>query len=576
MIEIKRYYKAVLIALAIGLVIGLTSLYILFFTTLGSKFIVKLQLAKYSQYKNISIGKIEGSLSRRVIIHDLKLGGLKNFPAGSVLQIQSLWVRIGLFTKKLDAELKNGVFKTTDSDAVYFSGTCNDGILSLDLKGDSFDLRELTGLLPEELAATSMSGVLKDIKISITGDVSALNVNGKLGAKNVHYNDLIIEKCSSIILNLTLRSSDKKGGVKGDVTIKDASIGLKNYPNIVIMLEAGSAVFPGDGSNDIALKTIRGKLKLPNSESILFDGSYQNALLDLGIYSNTIDLKDAINLLEDKKGLAGVSGIVKSLDIRIKGTLLEQAVTGTFRIAKIIRQDFSISDCPGVLALRLKIVQKAIVLSGEIILNSGTVSGPKTAIIALQKSKILFDGDSKNPALNIRGNSTVNGTNIDIALTGMLDKPDIVLKSVPSMPEERLMLMVATGKNWTGAEDALSKGKISPDLAKDFVSYFVFSDPENSMGKKFGLDNFSIKYDDKTQGASVKKDITDKTLLSYGVEQPKEPGKEKEITHRIGVEQKLTDNISLSGKRELTQGSKTDGKDAKPNDEVVVKYKATF
>jgi len=38
----------------------------------------------------------------------------------------------------------------------------------------------------------------------------------------------------------------------------------------------------------------------------------------------------------------------------------------------------------------------------------------------------------------------------------------------------------------------------------------------------------------------------------------------------------LTDNISLSGKRELAQGSKADGKDAKPNDEVVVKYKAVF
>jgi autotransporter translocation and assembly factor TamB len=224
----------------------------------------------------------------------------------------------------------------------------------------------------------------------------------------------------------------------------------------------------------------------------------------------------------------------------------------------------------------LKIVQKAIILNGEIILNSGNVSGPKTAIINLQKSKILFDGDSKNPALNIRGDSTVNGINIDIMLTGMLDKPDIVFKSVPPMPEERLMLMVATGKGWTGAEDALNKGKISPDLAKDFVSYFLFSDPGNGMGEKFRLDNFSIKYDDKTQGASVKKDITDKTLLSCGVEQPKETGKEKEITRKIGVEQKLTENISVSGKRELTQGSKADGKDTKPNDEVVVKYKAAF
>ena len=500
MIKIRRYYKATLMILATGLIIGLTSLYVLFFTTTGSEFIIKLQLAKYSQYKNISIGKIEGSLLRKVIIYDLKIGGLKNLPLGSMLQIQSLRVKVDLFTKKLDMEFKNGVFKTPSSDAIYFSGMCNDGIFGLDVNGDSFDLRELTGLLPEELAATSMSGVLRDIKISITGDIS----------------------------------------------------------------------------NGIVLKVIHGKLKLPNSESILFDGSYQNALLDLGIYSNTIDLKDAINLLEDKKGLAGVSGMVKSLDIRIKGTLLEQAVTGTFQIAKITRQDFSISDCPGILALRLKMAQKAIILNGEIIFNNGTVSGPKTAIINLQKSKIVFDGDIRNPALDIRGNSTVNGTKIDIALTGLLDKPDVALRSVPPMPEERLMLMVATGKNWAGAEDVLNKGKISPDLAKDFVSYFVFSEPGNNMGKKFGLDNFSLKYDDKTQGVSVKKDITNKTLLNYGVEQSKEMGKEKEITHKIGVEQKLTKNISLSGKRELTQGSKTDGKDTKPNDEVAVKYQAAF
>jgi len=107
MINIRRHYKATLMILATGLIIGLASLYILFFTTTGSVLIVKLQLAKYSQYKNISIGKIEGRLPGKVIIHDLKIGGLKNFPLGSTLQIQSLWVKMDLFTKKLDVEFKN-------------------------------------------------------------------------------------------------------------------------------------------------------------------------------------------------------------------------------------------------------------------------------------------------------------------------------------------------------------------------------------------------------------------------------------------------------------------------------------
>jgi hypothetical protein len=344
MMKIRQYHKAALMTLVAELIIGLASLYILFFTTTGSEFIVKLQLAKYSQYKNISIGRIEGSLSRKIIIHDLRIEGLKNLPPDSALQIQNLWVKMGLFTKKIEAEFKNGILKTPRSDAVYFNGTCNDRIFSLDVNGNSFDLRELTGLLPATPASNSMSGVLRNIKLLITGDVDALNVKGKLEAGNARYNDLIIEKCSSIILNLTLRPSDKKGGVKGDVTIKDASLALKNYPNIVIMLESGIVVLPGDGGDDIILKTIHGKLKLPNSESIFFDGSYKNALLDLGIYSNTIDLKNAINLLEDKKGLTGASGIIKSLDISIKGTLLEQAVSGTFWIAKITRKDFSISD----------------------------------------------------------------------------------------------------------------------------------------------------------------------------------------------------------------------------------------
>ena len=65
----------------------------------------------------------------------------------------------------------------------------------------------------------------------------------------------------------------------------------------------------------------------------------------------------------------------------------------------------------------------------------------------------------------------------------------------------------------------LGQGKVSPDLAGDFIDYFVFGGSGARLSEQLGIRGFSVKYDKNKKGLEVKKAISDKLEASYGVEQ---------------------------------------------------------
>ncbi len=326
----------------------------------------------------------------------------------------------------------------------------------------------------------------------------------------------------------------------------------------------------------IVVDIFNGRLLLPASEAILIQGNYEKGTLDVNAYSKQVNLRAIFDLFAENKALRKISGVISDLDIDIKGTFLEPQLTGKFFIKQLLHNGFSIMDCPGNLRLNLSDMKEDLKLEGEVVVDSGMISARNTTIM-IQPSKVIFSGNPKSPSFDIKGFSTIEKTKIKIVMKGSMDNPDIKLTSEPSLPQGKLLLMLATGKSWKGVDTSLEKGQVSADVAADLIDYLVFGGSGSKLAKQFGISNLSVKFDNTTKGIGVTKEITDKVEVSYGVEQSQIDGQNGQTTQKVGTGYKVTETISVEGQREVQQQDKTQTQDEpKANDKLLLKFKKKF
>ncbi|MBN3038122.1 MAG: translocation/assembly module TamB domain-containing protein [Candidatus Omnitrophica bacterium] len=324
------------------------------------------------------------------------------------------------------------------------------------------------------------------------------------------------------------------------------------------------------------VKIDNGRLKLPDSNPILFYGRYSNSSLDVNAYCNQVYVREFLDLFAETSILKSLSGKIIGLDVYVKGSLFEPELQGEFVVEELIKNGFSMANCPVTFKVTLKDLKAGLKVFGEMQAKSGIIKGPKTAAVELQESKIVFSGNPKAPKLALNGSANVEGTKINISLRGSIDKPDLELKSEPAWSEERLLLMLATGKSWKNTETVLGKGEISTELARDFVDYFFFGGSGTKIAKSFGVDDVAFKYDSKTKGIELKKSISDKLEATYGLEQSQKTDSETSTTQKVGGGYKVTDSISVGAERELRIDTTGEAEKAQTNDKLMLKYKKQF
>ncbi len=331
----------------------------------------------------------------------------------------------------------------------------------------------------------------------------------------------------------------------------------------------------------LTIKINNGRFISSLSDPILFYGDYQNGNLNFNLYSKQVSVQGVLGLFIKDGIFKEVSGRITDFDIYLKGGFSKPELSGEFILENLSWKRFSIAGCPGSFDLSLKNIKHSLELHGEIVINKGTVSGSKTAVVELSRSKILFSGDPKMPSFHLDGTSGVEGVTINLSLRGRRDNPKIKLTSEPPETEAKLLLMLATGKRWKGSEAMLSKGQLSADIAKDFVDYFVFSGSGKKIAQYFGLREISVEYDKEAIGVGVKKAVSGKVEASYGIKQSQEKEGDSVTTHKVGAEYKVSGDISLGVEKELKQKDSTgqinDISDADAAEEkVYLKYRKEF
>lgn len=328
----------------------------------------------------------------------------------------------------------------------------------------------------------------------------------------------------------------------------------------------------------LAFTVYNGRLKLPFSDTILFYGNYTDKTLDLNIYSKKVSAIEIIELFTHKHFLNTMSGIFSDVNLHITSKNKYLAMEGNFFIDKIVKNKLSITGCPGSVMMYCDDLFETMTLTGEIVFKSGIASGSNTAVITLDPSKIVFESDPKRPQLNIRGRSIVENVNISVILQGTADAPKLRLSSYPPLSQDILLIMLATGKTWGTQSLGLGQDKISANLVRDFVDYFIFAGKGTELARHLGFSDISLTFNRQTKGVGVKTSIVDKVQVSYEVE-PAEVGDGEGLsTQTVGGQLKITDTVSLGAEKELRQKSSEETTDQNLNEEdkVYLQFKKRF
>jgi len=364
------------------------------------------------------------------------------------------------------------------------------------------------------------------------------------------------------------------GLVFHDIEINDPKVIL---PGSLVRIQKLEVYFKSFNLEGINTKIHNGRTQLAGLGQVAFCGSLEKGNIDGNIYSKGFNVAGISNLFPKAKELKNASGLITDIDIYVKGKFTKLKFTGKFRIEKLFRDGFSLSNCPSFFDLELKNVNKYPKLNGTITLNSGAASGAKTALINIEKSEIAFFEGFKEAFLNLKGTSKVEGTRINILLKGTFNKPELKLISNPPLSQERLLIMLMTGKSWKATEAALYKREFSPDLVKDFLDYFIFSSPSNELVRHLGISDVFVTFEQQKKGLSVKKAITEKINASYAVEKTGGEQKMPATTQRVGGEYKITECLYVGAEKELKQDNKSETtEEQKANDKVSVRFKKNF
>ncbi len=310
------------------------------------------------------------------------------------------------------------------------------------------------------------------------------------------------------------------------------------------------------------------RLMAPAADPIVFDGTWTKGQLSLNAYTNSLTPADLRPFFPSSRLLQLSSGTVGDVSVRLSGDWQRPDVEASFLVQQLSRKGFVLSRAPGVFTGALVKVGRSIDVHGTLLLKQGRLTGRDIAI-TLQPSRLFFSGTLRNPTYDMKGTAVIAGTKIRITLTGTRIKPEMRLASSPPLPQERLLLMLATGRSLAGRDANPEAGEISSDLAADFIDYLLFDGQGSRLAQRVGITGLSLMYQPETNTGGLKTTLVDKLSVTYQAEQPRPDERLVEtgeplgpVEHTLGVEYKVTDTTSLKveGERELlSPGSSVTG-----------------
>lgn len=378
----------------------------------------------------------------------------------------------------------------------------------------------------------------------------------------------------------TLETSSINGGFLDHLVLKD--LVFKDWPGLpdgyALRVQKLDFFLTGIGLEGLNLEIHNGRFSFDGSMPLVFDGDLQGGELDFSFYSEDFYLASLRPFFSDSPELRKVGGIVRCLDAHLTGPLADPSVSGSFSIAELTIETAQVLDCRATFDVKVKFDQAQLIFKGRIDVLGGRLKLPYSEI-ELGEGQIFFEGEPDNPRLHLDGSSLVQGVKIKISLRGILKEPVLKVSSDPALPEMKILAMLATGKSWSGVEDAWAQGEVTPQIAAEFLDFFFLGKLTGGLAQRLNITNFSVKNDGSGKGVNVAARVSPKTELRYGIERSgNQTSGESLLTQRVGVGYDLTDELSLEAQTRAVsaKSAANHSKTQLTPDALYLKYRKSF
>ncbi len=373
----------------------------------------------------------------------------------------------------------------------------------------------------------------------------------------------------------------KIGGVEGSIgrhlVIKDVEIGRfkRHLPqDFIVRVSKVDVFFTSLFLKGLNIEVHNGRMIFPDSSSIVLDGSLQDGVFEGDVFGKNIHLADARRLAPAVKELADLQGVVERLECHLKVSSRRFAVEGKAYVTEVRGDRFILQDCP------VGFLWEYAASNGpwaSMSIYGGHLELPHTAVILKPGRVILADG-LRDVRLDLKGFSQVENVSISIYLRGTLKEPKLRLDSDSSLSQERLLVMLLTGKSWSSAEESLSQGGVSADLIKDTLDYLFFGGKVTDVARALGVSDVHLEIDQNKKGVGLGTQITSRARLNYTVSQQDGSRGNASVTQKAALVYKVVDHLSVEGEKEMRSQESITNTTQLPetNDAVFLKYKQNF
>lgn len=344
----------------------------------------------------------------------------------------------------------------------------------------------------------------------------------------------------AVVPQVSLEAGRWSGAIARQVTLHGARLSGRSgiLPGYEMRVQKADLYFSQPSCRGLNIEFQNARWRMPHSDPAVIDGVYQEGVLEARLFASRLELSDLIAFFPPNTFPRGARGRLRDVDLKIEGSLRALHVQGGFKIEVFESRQAYVKEAAGRLDVRLFRDGR---VEGTVTFARGVIVLPRTDIHLLQ-ARVRFDGDPRRPSYEGFGEAVVAGIHITLSCEGIGDQPKLRLSSDPPMPEEKLWLMLGTGRGWQGAEAALEQGRLSPDVVGDFLDTFVLGGLGGRLAEQWGVRNVSLTYNERERGFDVTKSLTDHVGVLYGRREPvPQPGNTTlavPVTDRIVVEYK--------------------------------------
>lgn len=353
-------------------------------------------------------------------------------------------------------------------------------------------------------------------------------------------------------------------------------------PGNMLRVQALSVRLHALALSGLAVDIDNGRLFPHGDEAVVMNVKVRGNSFTANIYTHALDLADVRDILTKFFDVPPMKGTLRNIDLVAGGFFNRPWVAGQFTAERIVRNGFVLEECPVRIDLRFARGAVRWETYGRLDMLGGHLQSPAVRIDLLE-SRLNFSGRLAWPELDINATSRVARTKIDVRVTGTRDNPKVELESDAPYPKEQLLLMLATGRRWSGMDSALAGNRMTPQLTSNFVEYLLFGGSRGKVVERFGLSDISLIADEKAQGVSLLKDVNDKLGVGYGVRvgpRSSAEARTRDVTQTLESDYHLTERLTISAQKELKTGTMSSGQTAptteEEDDRLLFRYRSRF